>query len=499
MNRLLRIVCALTTLAFPIMLNQSHAQSADPVRNVQYEFRGLWVATVNNLDWPSRPGLSSEQQIAELTSIIDRAAKLNFNAIVLQVRTECDAFYMSSHEPWSHFLTANMGTSPNPLYDPLALAVDLCHKRGMELHAWINPYRAGNPNTKGKYSAQHVSRTKPEIVRNIGDFLWLDPSEPGAQEHILTVIRDLVTRYDLDGIHYDDYFYPYRSYYKGGSTEFPDNAQWQKYKAGGGQLSRDDWRRDHVNRLVERIYSEVKVAKPWVKVGISPFGIWRPGYPSDVTGMDQYQELYADARLWINKGWLDYWTPQLYWKTDAPKQKYSSLLNWWVEQNNSRRHVWPGLIPGNIQEKAWDGSEIISQVQLTRANRGSTGNVHFRAKQVLNHGPTRAVFEKIYADPALVPPSPWLSQAAPQKPMVSLDRSENPAMTVTWSAGAGQTPFRWALFAKYGDAWSVRTIPAGQTRLRLTAGGPSMPGAVGVAAVDRAGNLSATEVVDLDQ
>lgn len=255
----------------------SHATPPPPAR----EFRGAWVATVKNIDWPSKPGLSTAQQKAELLIILDRAAQLKLNAVLLQVRPACDALYASKLEPWSEYLTGKMGRAPSPFYDPLEFAVTEAHRRGLELHAWFNPFRARHNTGFSTLSKNHISRTHPEFVRTYGQQLWLDPGDKAARDYSQAVILDIVKRYDIDGAHMDDYFYPYAEKDKAGAViDFPDWPSWNRYLAGGGKLSRGDWRRENVNGFVHRLHDEIKARKPWVKFGISPFGIWRPDQPA---------------------------------------------------------------------------------------------------------------------------------------------------------------------------------------------------------------------------
>ncbi|HEX9938601.1 MAG TPA: family 10 glycosylhydrolase, partial [Longimicrobium sp.] len=311
------------------------ASGADVIPSVRREFRGVWIATVANIDWPSRPGLPADSQRAELIALLDRAQALRLNAIVFQIRPAGDALYRSQLEPWSEYLTGAQGTPPSDGYDPLEFAITESHRRGMQLHAWFNPYRARHMSAKTPEAANHISRTHPEVVKQYGRYLWMDPGEPRVQDHSMAVILDVVRRYDVDGVHIDDYFYPYpeRDSATGGNREFPDEASWRRYQAGGGRLSRDDWRRNNVDRFVERMYREVHQVKPWVQVGISPFGIWRPGYPAQITaGLDQYAGLYADARKWLREGWTDYFVPQLYWPIARTGQSYPVLLDWWANE-----------------------------------------------------------------------------------------------------------------------------------------------------------------------
>ena len=308
------------------------------------EFRGAWITEVaSNQDWPSKPGVPAAQMQAELIALLDRAAQLKLNAVIFQVRPACDAIYASPLEPWSAYLTGRMGQPPQPAFDPLAFAVAEAHQRGLELHAWFNPFRALLPEDKTFVALNHISKTHPELIRQYGDQTWLDPGEPAAREHVLRVILDVVRRYDVDGVQFDDYFYPYPEKDAAGrGLNFPDDASWRKY---GGNLNRDDWRRQNINQFVHDVYQNIKAAKPWVKFGVSPFGIWRPGSPKTILGLDAYANLYADSRLWLASGWVDYFSPQLYWPVDAPQQSFPALLNWWTAQNVNNRGLWPGSTP----------------------------------------------------------------------------------------------------------------------------------------------------------
>jgi uncharacterized lipoprotein YddW (UPF0748 family) len=348
------------------------------------EFRGAWLATVANIDWPSRPGLPSLQQQSELRALFDTARDLGLNAIVFQVRPAADALYASSLEPWSEYLTGAMGRPPTPFYDPLEFAVAEAHARGLQLHAWFNPYRVRHATAEGEAAANHASRAMPEAVRTYGKYLWFDPGEPAAVERTLAVMLDVVRRYDVDGVHIDDYFYPYPiKDAEGRRVEFPDDASYARAVAAGETLGRDDWRRQNVDRFVERMYRSVKEAKPRVLVGISPFGIWRPGHPEGVQGFDQHAELYADARRWLREGWVDYFSPQLYWKIDSPGQSFPRLLAWWDEQNVRGRRVWPGLYTsqvGNRELNDWPAEEIVRQIGVVRGRPGDVGHIHFSLK-----------------------------------------------------------------------------------------------------------------------
>ena len=339
------------------------------------EFRGAWVASVHNLDWPSRPGLSAAEQKAELRTILNRAADLKLNAILLQVRPASDALYASRHEPWSAFLSGEQGVGPG--YDPLAYAISEAHARGIALHAWVNPFRAAT-GSKAPPAANHVSRRHPEWIRAYAGQKWVDPGEPEARRYVLDVILDIVRRYDIDGLHIDDYFYPYPK----GGADFPDGATWARHGVGSG-LSKADWRRNNINRFVAEMYRAVKAEKPSVKVGISPFGIWRPGVPATTEAqLDCYGQLFADSRKWLAEGWCDYLAPQLYWSCEPAKQSFPVLLKWWRAQSTAGKPIWPGIAPDRIGSSR-PASEIARQIALTRAGTAQPGHIHWSMKALM--------------------------------------------------------------------------------------------------------------------
>ena len=380
---------------------------------VAREFRAAWVATVNNIDWPSRPGLPVAQQQAEIVQIVEKAQAVGLNALIVQVRPAADALYASPLEPWSEYLTGEQGKAPEPFYDPLAMWIDEAHRRGIELHAWFNPYRARHPSSRSPLAANHVANTMPRVVKRYGDYLWMDPGEARSARRTIDVIADVTRRYDVDGIHIDDYFYPYPEKASDGTElDFPDDASWAEYKLSGGGLSRADWRRANVDALVKAINEAVHREKPWVKFGVSPFGVGRPDQrPAGVTGFSQYDKLYANVELWVANGWLDYLAPQLYWPVDAPEQPFTVLLDSWMRANTARRHIWPGYFTSRIDDgtaKAFGVEEIVRQVGLTRA-RGVDGHIHFSmAAIVQNRGGIADRLKTLYAVPARIPETPWL-------------------------------------------------------------------------------------------
>lgn len=451
---------------------QSQTLPPSPTR----EFRGVWIASVANIDWPSRPGLTTSQQQSEMMAILDRAAALKLNAVILQVRPAADTLYASPYEPWSEFLTGEMGKPPTPDYDPLAFAVEQAHKRGIELHAWFNPYRAYHPQSKSPISANHISKTHPQWVKTYGKYLWLDPGEPAVQDYTLAVIMDVVKRYDIDAVHIDDYFYPYpeRDANKG-IIDFPDAPSWQNYLKTGGTLTRDDWRRENINTLVQRLYQAIKKEKPWVKFGISPFGIWRPGYPAQTLNLngdvafDAYKQIYADARQWLVKGWLDYIAPQLYWKIEKTQQSYPVLLNWWINQNKQGRHIWPGNFTSRVADSgptAWPADEILYQIKITRGFKGATGNIHFSMKPLMQNRDriSDLLGNVAYSAPALIPASGWLNKTTPAQPVLKIARDATPGqIKLTWKTQGKEKVWLWVMQTKTGNQWSTSILPGWQT------------------------------------
>jgi len=353
------------SLALSLTLAASMAADSLALPRVPREFRGVWVATVANIDWPSSPNLTVAKQQEELVAILDRAQALNLNAIIFQVRPAGDALYESELEPWSEYLTGRQGVAPTPRWDPLAFAVREAHARGLELHAWFNPYRARHSSAKSPLSPKHIAVANPSLAKRYGAFVWMDPGEAAVRAHTLRVILDVVSRYGIDGVHIDDYFYPYPERdSRNRLIPFPDSASYRRYRATGGKLDRDPWRRENVDLLVEALHKEIHAIKPWVKFGVSPFGIWRPGYPLGIQGFDAFEGLYADARRWLHEGWVDYFSPQLYWTMGAQAQGYTPLLNWWRDQNRHDRHIWPGNFTSPVGTRMSPGPDVFALSSL---------------------------------------------------------------------------------------------------------------------------------------
>ncbi len=460
---MLAIVAALSVLV-----------GSDTVRvpAVDREFRGVWVASVSNIDWPSKPGLPVAEQQAELLAILDKAQGLRLNAVLLQIRPSGDALYASSLEPWSEYLTGRQGVAPSPLWDPLAFAVAESHARGLELHAWFNPYRAKDPSSKSAYAPAHLAVRRPSLVKRYGRYSWMDPGSDEVRQHTTQVVLDVVQRYDIDGVHIDDYFYPYPERdARGKLIPFPDDDSYNRYRMGGGTLTRDAWRRRNVDVLVQELHRAIRAAKPWVKFGVSPFGIWRPGEPAGIQGFDAFNGIYADARRWMHEGWVDYMAPQLYWPIAATAQSYPVLLKWWGEQNHHGRHLWPGNFTSRVETRPdWPMSELLAQVTATRADHTATGNIHFSMAALMKNqgGVADAMSRQLYAANALVPESPWLAGRAPSAPTAVLttdaSRREMLCVAPAIADSAAGAPRWWIMQIKRGGAWTSEVLPAGVRR-----------------------------------
>ena len=449
------------------------------------EFRAAWIATVGNSCWPSKPGLSTAQQQAELIGMLDRAVALRLNAVIFQVRPACDALYQSSYEPWSEYLTGVQGRAPSPYYDPLAFAITEAHRRGLELHAWFNPFRAHFAPAVSPIAPNHISHTRPQLVRSYGRYLWLDPGDPQVREYTLNVVMDVVKRYDVDGVHFDDYFYPYHEKNTFGlDIDFPDDATWKKYGVNSG-LSRADWRRYNVDTFMQEVYHSIKAAKPWVKFGISPFGIWRPKNPPSISGFDAYAVLYADSLKWLREGWCDYLAPQLYWPIAPPAQSFSTLLDWWNAQNTKHRHIWPGLNSLKVGS-GWQPYEIANQISLAR-RYPDPGEIHWSIAALMKNTTLDLdLLEGVYRQPALIPASPWLDAVPPAAPKLSVDIAETSAH-VRWASITGKPANWWVLQSRSHGVWTCDIFPASRLDCYLD---HVRPDAISLRAVDRTGNLS---------
>ncbi len=470
---------------------------------IQREFRAAWVASVANINWPSKPGLTTKQQQDEAIVLLDMLKKNNFNAVIFQVRPQADAFYKSDIEPWSYYLTGVQGQAPNPYYDPLEFWVNAAHERGLELHVWLNPYRAHHISG-GPVSDASVVKKYPDLVVKLKQgYWWFDPSKKGTQDLSAKVVNDIVKRYDIDGVHFDDYFYPYAEY--NGGADFPDSESYAAYQNKGGKLALGDWRRDHVNTFIKRVYKEIKKEKKHVKLGISPFGIWRPGYPESVRGLDQYDKLYADAKLWLNKGWVDYFMPQLYWQINNIPLSFPVLLGWWESENTKGRHLWPGLNSG-IGGGEKNSDEIINQIMITRGiTPNSPGVAHWSISALTkNEMLQKDLLAGPYKEEALVPVSPWLDKKSPAAVIVSQE-DRDAEVNIKWMTKDQKDVFKYVVYTQYGDKWTYRTVNAKSSFFQVprvietntkTKAIATLK-AFKVTAIDRSGNESTGEIVTL--
>lgn len=427
------------------------------------EFRAAWVATVKNIDWPSRPGLTTQQQQTELLALLDTAQRLNLNSILFQVRPACDALYESPHEPWSEFLTGRQGQGPNPPWDPLEFATREAHARGLELHAWFNPFRA-RMQGKGPVARNHISQQSQHLVQPTGTDLWLDPGEPEAREHAIKVILDVVRRYDIDGVHLDDYFYPYPL--AGLKLGFPDDRSWQRYQRTGGRLAREDWRRDNVNGFVRQLSDAVHQEKAHMRFGISPFGIWRPGNPPSIRGMDAYDVIYADSRKWLQEGWVDYLAPQLYWPTSPREQSFPVLLNWWHSQNTRNVPLWPGIATARIGQDR-NAQEIATQLRTVRRQTNSSGMLFWNFSSLRSNqgGIANLLTNQFFTQPALVPA---LERRAVESPFAAELSFELDAkltrLELKWEAPTNEPVRRYVLQTRYGANWRTEFLGPNQSQ-----------------------------------
>ncbi|MEP6617027.1 MAG: family 10 glycosylhydrolase [Ginsengibacter sp.] len=392
----------------------------------KYEFRGVWVATVDNIDWPSSKYLSSDSQKAEFMQLLDMHRRNGMNAIIGQVRPATDAFYPSQYEPWSEWLTGTQGKPPIPYYDPLQFMITETHKRGMEFHAWLNPYRAEFKIGGSPVSPTHITRLHPDWFLVYGDKRYFDPGNKEVQKFVTAVVTDIVSRYDVDAIHFDDYFYPYRI----AGKEFGDDITFAKYGRG---MTRDDWRRSNVDSIILMLSKAIKKENSLCKFGISPFGVWRNNNKDSTgsntrAGQTNYDDLYADILLWLKMKWIDYVAPQLYWELSHKIVGFGTLIDWWANHAYGRhlyigQGIYRALEPTSYAWKI-DG-ELPSQINKIREYPQVQGSVFFSSKTFFRNpnGWNDSLREHYYKYQALVPPMPWLDVTKPGRPAISYDSS----------------------------------------------------------------------------
>ncbi|MEN8122515.1 MAG: family 10 glycosylhydrolase [Bacteroidota bacterium] len=387
------------------------------------EMRAVWIATVGNIDWPSKRGLSPVQQRQEFIEILEMHKKNNMNAVVVQIRPSADAFYPSEYEPWSVWLTGTQGKAPDPYYDPLRFMIEETHNRCMEFHAWLNPYRVFTDTSNIQMAENHIASKHPEWFVDYGHTRYFDPALPQTREFVCKVIGDVTKRYDIDAIHFDDYFYPYKI--KG--KEFPDSLSFENHNRGFSADKKDDWRRDNVNLVIKMLHDTIKSIKPYVKFGISPFGIWRNKKSdprgSETNGSQNYDDLYADILLWLEKDWIDYVTPQIYWHIGKEIADYAVLAKWWSKNNyNKQLYIGQAIYRMNQKNKAkaWHGKkEIPRQIELNRSLKNVSGSMYFTT-HTFKEDPnniSKYLRKNYYKYPALVPEMPELDSIKPKTPV----------------------------------------------------------------------------------
>ncbi|QOV39517.1 family 10 glycosylhydrolase [Streptomyces ferrugineus] len=377
-------------------------------RRATREMRGVWVATVANRDWPSRQGLTADEQRAELIAHLDNAAKCNLNTVILQVRPTADALWPSPYEPWSQVLSGTQGQDPG--WDPLGTAVEEAHARGLQLHAWCNPYRVANHTDLDKLAETHPARVRPEWVVAYGGKLYYNPGLPEVRGFVQQAMLDAVERYPVDAVHFDDYFYPYPV----AGQNFDDDAAYEAH--GTDFADRADWRRDNIDRLIQEMAAGIRRIRPTTQFGISPFGVWRNAATdplgSDTRGgVQTYDDLYADTRKWVREGWIDYICPQLYWNIGFAVADYAKLLPWWAEvAQGSRTQLYLGealyKAGDPAQPAAWqDQAELSRHLALAKDQPGACGHVFFAARDMAEDriGAMARVVADHYGQPAITP------------------------------------------------------------------------------------------------
>lgn len=411
------------------------------------EMRAVWIATVENIDWPSSATLSSSQQKSELIALLDHVKAYNLNTVVFQIRPAADAFYSSKFEPWSQWLTGEQGKAPEPYYDPLDFIIKECRKRGLDVHAWLNPYRAVKDTGQNSTSPGHITNRHPEWFLNYGQTRYFDPALPEARDYVAQVVSDLVRRYDVDAIHMDDYFYPYRI----AGQQFPDDSSFAKHSGPFSLGNRDDWRRNNVDFIIQQLADSIKKVKPWVEFGISPFGVWRNASrdtsgSATKAGQTNYDDLFADVLKWQKKGWIDYVVPQLYWHIGFSVADYEVLAGWW-NRNAFGCPLYIGQAFYRIDKKstvkAWRSSkEITRQIALNRQYENINGSMFFSAKY-LRTSPLklRQNMLKVYPYKALTPVNDRINATIPEPPENARIIADHDSIMLNWTKNDGVKHF----------------------------------------------------------
>lgn len=463
-------------LAYPVA-SSAQSQQQQPQAPVA-EMRGAWISTVANIDWPSAPGLSPERQRAEFDSLLDVLKAMNMNAVFVQVRPAGDAMYNSAVVPWSKYLTGQQGLAPNPFYDPLEYMIKAAHDRRMEFHAWLNPYRATFDLDTASLSPMHLLKSLPpsrkaEWFFQYGNRWYFNPASPLVRTYLTNVVKDLVLRYDIDGIHFDDYFYPYPQ------ANVPPIDDYNMFASDPRGFSNiDDWRRDNISLLIKGCSEGIKAIKPYVRFGVAPYGVWRNTGKDPINGsatgtaVTSYDDNYADVLKWLQNGWIDYVVPQLYWSIGFPPADYKTLVSWW-SQHTYGRHLYIGIAAYKINNWPADPNwnqpdEINRQIAINRSTLGVNGSIFYSTKPLLYNplGVQDSLITTLYPTPALVPPMPALTRVPPATPQICRIVGAPGKVKFAWNVckitNGDQMPYYYAVFRfngkEIGDFTDTRNL-----------------------------------------
>jgi uncharacterized lipoprotein YddW (UPF0748 family) len=484
-----------------------------PAQAPKRELRAAWVATVSNIDWPSSAGLTAANQQTQFINILNEHKASGMNAIFVQIRTECDALYANSFEPWSKVLTGTQGT--NPGYDPLQFMITECRKRGMEFHAWFNPYRAViNFGQIGTFASNHIAVTRPDLLLSQGTLRVLDPGKPEVWDYVIKIVMDVVRRYDIDGVHFDDYFYPYPP---SSGLPYNDDATFTAFPRGF--TVKADWRRANVDTLIKRANDSIHTAKPWVKFGVSPFGIWR-NQSSDATGsatsgLQSYSDVYANSKKWIQSNWVDYLAPQIYWSIGLAVANYGVLVPWWNNLGTTRP-IYSGMAAYKVNNGGTDAnwnnpSMIPNEIRLNRQNANVVGSIFYNTTAVNSNplGMRDSLRNDLWARAAIVPRMSWIDNTAPAAPTATtttLQGTNNvlvqwtapPATTVELDKARQYVVYRFNVNTPtLTDSSAIRTVTGVDTVRFVDANVPNGTYYYTVTALDRIYNESTTSTVSM--
>lgn len=456
-----RLSSVLRLILIVVIFLGPNGQAVDGQQLPKRELRAAWIATVAHIDWPSKKGLTVAELQQEYIALLDTLRSIGMNAVIVQVRPVADAFYPSSFEPWSEYLTGAQGKAPTPYFNPLSFMIDEARSRGLEFHAWFNPYRAAM-TASFDYADRHPIRQHPEWFLEYGGKYYYDPGHPEAREFVLASILETVRHYDLDAVHFDDYFYPYRV----AGVEFPDSCTYESF--GHSFAGKDEWRRNNVDFFVEELSRRIKAERPHMKFGISPFGVWRnadrdPAGSRTRAGVTNYDDLYADVLKWLREGWIDYVTPQLYWNIGFEVADYTVLADWW-SKNSFGKHLYIGHGVYRLGSKGWENPEELSnQVALNRGYPNIHGSMYFSSKVFLqNKDNVNARMRRLYQHKALVPVMDWLPSDVPSAPMIA-QVSGTPAegITLQWKDGAASSAAYYVIY-RFENQEAVNLEDAGK-------------------------------------